>query len=253
MGGGREGRHLQQRQIQGVNGVRELQKTLEQLPLRLDDGVSQVGLRKRGGQLACRRLDHRLGGFGKNPLGLMPLAPCSCGRRGRPARLGGDQLDLDANQSGHPTGVFRSQRLVADLGDDRCGGPEAATRPSAVSRSKRAMVVRTANSNIGTASSTSARTAASPSDWRSSHGSLPPGATATNDCDIQRWSSLNAFIAAACPAWSPSKVKITRAGSRSASSRMIRRSTLMWSIPKAVPHDAPAVSTPARWQAMTSV
>ncbi len=60
-------------------------------------------------------------------------------------------------------------------------------------------------------------------------------------------------MAAFCPAASPSKVKITRAGARSASSRMIRRSTLMWSAPKAVPHVATAVSTPARWQAMTSV
>ena len=60
-------------------------------------------------------------------------------------------------------------------------------------------------------------------------------------------------MAAFCPAASPSKVKITFEGARSASSRMIRRSTLMWSRPNAVPQVAMAVSTPERWQAMTSV
>ena len=34
---------------------------------------------------------------------------------------------------------------------------------------------------------------------------------------------------------------------------MTRRSTVMWSVPKAVPQVAIAVVTPARWQAMTSV
>ena len=89
--------------------------------------------------------------------------------------------------------------------------------------------------------------------WRSSHGSMPVGSTATKDCDDHFWSSANARIAAFCPAASPSKVKMTSAGARSASSRMMRRSILMWSAPKAVPHVATAVSTPARWQAMTSV
>ena len=82
---------------------------------------------------------------------------------------------------------------------------------------------------------------------------MPDRATATKDCDAQRWSSPNARMAAFCPASSPSKVKITLDGARSASSRMIRRSSLMWSTPKAVPQVAIAVSTPDRWQAMTSV
>ncbi len=126
-------------------------------------------------------------------------------------------------------------------------------RPSAVATSKRLIVVRTANSNIGTASSMSACTAGSPPAWRSSHGSLPDFSTATNDCEVHFSSSAKARIAAFCPAASPSKVKITLAGARPASSRMSRRSVLMWSAPKAVPHVATAVSTPARWQAMTSV
>ena len=82
---------------------------------------------------------------------------------------------------------------------------------------------------------------------------MPPSATATNDCDAQRWSSPNARIAAFCPAASPSKVNTTRAGARSASSRMIRRSSLMWSTPNDVPQVATAPSMPARWQAITSV
>ena len=82
---------------------------------------------------------------------------------------------------------------------------------------------------------------------------MPDFATATNDCDAHRWSSPNARIAAFCPAASPSKVKTTLDGARSASSRMIRRSILMWSTPNDVPHVAIAVSTPDRWQAITSV
>ena len=82
----------------------------------------------------------------------------------------------------------------------------ACTRPSAVSRSKRRTVVRTANSNIGTASSTSDLTASGPLLWRNSHGSMPSGATATKDWAAQRWSSPKAFIAAFWPAASPSKV-----------------------------------------------
>ena len=127
------------------------------------------------------------------------------------------------------------------------------TRPSAVSRSNRLIVVRTANSNIGTASSTRARTAASPPDRRRSHGSWPEASTATNDWDAQRWSSPKARIAAFWPAASPSKVNTTLAGAVSLSSRMIRRSVLMCSTPKAVPQVATAVSMPARWHAMTSV
>ena len=150
--------------------------------------------------------------------------------------------------------VYSGRRLVSRI-EPMIGATAfiACTRPSAVSRSKRRIVVRTANSNIGTASSTRARTAASPLAMRSSHGSMPSGATATNDWDAQRWSSPNACIAAFWPAASPSKVKTTRAGARSASSRMIRRRILMCSTPKAVPQVATAPSTPARWAAMTSV
>ena len=72
----------------------------------------------------------------------------------------------------------------------------AMTRPSAVSRSNRPMVVRTANSNIGTASSTRCRTASSPPDCRSSLGSCPASATATKLCDAHRWSSAKARMAA---------------------------------------------------------
>jgi DNA primase len=61
------------------------------------------------------------------------------------------------------------------------------------------------------------------------------------------------FIAAACPALSPSKVKTTLAGAWSASSRMIRRNSLMWSTPNDVPQVATAPSMPARWHAITSV
>ena len=108
--------------------------------------------------------------------------------------------------------VYSGRRLVSRI-EPMIGATAfiACTRPSAVSRSKRRIVVRTANSNIGTASSTRARTAASPLAMRSSHGSMPSGATATNDCAAQRWSSPKAFIAAFWPAASPSKVKMTRA------------------------------------------
>ena len=71
------------------------------------------------------------------------------------------------------------------------------------------IVVRTANSNIGTASSTSARTAGVALAWRSSHGSMPVVSTATKDWEAHFWSSAKARIAAFWPAASPSKVKIT--------------------------------------------
>ena len=148
------------------------------------------------------------------------------------------------------SGRIELSRIVATIG---AAARMPCTRPSAVDRSKRLIVVRTANSNIGTASSMRWRTASSPLASRRSQGSMPCSATATKDCDAQRWSSPKARMAAFCPAASPSKVKMTRAGARSASSRMIRRSTLMWSMPKAVPHVATAPSMPARWQAMTSV
>ena len=60
------------------------------------------------------------------------------------------------------------------------------------------------------------------------------------------------FIAAFWPAESPSKVKIT-SPPVGPWSPMKRRSTLAWSWPNAVPQDATAVVTPARWQAITSV
>ena len=59
-------------------------------------------------------------------------------------------------------------------------------------------------------------------------------------------------MAAFCPAESPSKVKITSPLVVSWSPRK-RRSTRAWSWPNAVPHEATAVLTPARWQAITSV
>ena len=58
------------------------------------------------------------------------------------------------------------------------------------------IVVRTANSKIGTASSMSACTAGSPPACRSSHGSLPVGSTATKDCETHFWSSAKARMAA---------------------------------------------------------
>ena len=81
---------------------------------------------------------------------------------------------------------------------------------------------------------------------------MPFGSTATKVWVTNFWSSWKARSAAFWPAASPSKVKITspRNSSWSISSR---RSTLMWSSPKAVPQVATAVSTPARWQAITSV
>ena len=177
----------------------------------------------------------------------------TCGER--PARdLGGHLLHLDAEPPGHGAGVLGAQAAVADAAMIGAAARMAWTRPSAVSRSKRLIVVRTANSNIGTASSTRARTAASPSAWRSSHGSMPSAARPRRrTAAAQRWSSPNALIAAFCPAASPSKVKMTLAGAASASSRMIRRSILMCSMPKAVPQVATAASTPDRWAAMTSV
>ncbi len=64
-------------------------------------------------------------------------------------------------------------------------------------------------------------------------------------------SELNTFIAAFWPAWSPSNVKMT--SPFIASAVMSRWMSRPWSSPKAVPHEATAVSTPAMWQAMTSV
>ena len=51
----------------------------------------------------------------------------------------------------------------------------ASVRPSAVSRSKRPMRERMANSKSGTRRATRSRTAVSPLCWRSSHGSMPLG------------------------------------------------------------------------------
>ena len=119
------------------------------------------------------------------------------------------------------------------------------------------------NSNSGWRPSTRARTASGPRAMRSSHGSMPPGSTATNVCAWKRWSSPNARTAAFCPAASPSNVKITSPPSDApdASCRpppavvspSRRRTTLAWSPPNAVPQVATAESTPDRCAAMTSV
>ena len=108
-----------------------------------------------------------------------------------------------------------------------------------------------ANSNSGTRRSTSARTAASPSTWRRSHGSLPDGSTATNVRATNCWSEAKARMAAFCPAESPSKVKMI--SPVALTSPMSRRAVRAWSSPKAVPQVATAVVTPARCAAMTSV
>ncbi|OBI83230.1 hypothetical protein A9X00_05735 [Mycobacterium sp. 1245805.9] len=76
----------------------------------------------------------------------------------------------------------------------------AATRPSALSRSISAIVVRIANSNSGVRRATRSRNATSPDFSRRSHGSMPSGATATKDCPARFCSPPNAFKAAARPA-----------------------------------------------------
>ena len=109
-----------------------------------------------------------------------------------------------------------------------------------------------ANANSGLRRATRSATAVSPLAWRSSHGSSPSGATAMNVCAANFWSSSNALSAALRPASSPSKVKIT--SPRNASSSMSsRRSTVMCSVPNAVPHEATAVGTPEACMAITSV
>jgi hypothetical protein len=125
-------------------------------------------------------------------------------------------------------------------------------RPSALSRSNGSMVARNAKSTSGTREATNSRTATSPAACRSSHGSRPSSSIATKVCTTKRWSNCIAFLAALRPAWSPSNVKTTspRLSSWSCSSR---RSSFTWSSPNAVPQVATAVSTPARWQAITSV
>ena len=67
-----------------------------------------------------------------------------------------------------------------------------------------------------------------------------------------RWSPSKARSAAFWPAASPSNVKITSPANVSLSTRY-RRSSDAWSEPKAVPHVATAVVTPARCAAITSV
>ena len=81
---------------------------------------------------------------------------------------------------------------------------------------------------------------------------MPLGSTATNVWATNFWSSANARRAAFWPAASPSKVKTT-SPRNSFWSMSSRRRTLMCSSPNAVPQVATAVSTPARWQAITSV
>ena len=110
---------------------------------------------------------------------------------------------------------------------------------------------RCTNSTMGTLSSMSARTAPSPRCRRRSHGSRPSGPVATYVCALKRFASAKARSAAFWPAASGSNVKTTSPAVES--SPMTRRSTVMWSEPKAVPHVAIAVVMPARWQAMTSV
>ena len=81
---------------------------------------------------------------------------------------------------------------------------------------------------------------------------MPLGSTATKVWAAKRWSSAKARCAAFWPAASPSNVNTT-SPVKTPSSMRSRRSTLMWSAPKAVPQVATAVSTPARCAAMTSV
>ena len=128
----------------------------------------------------------------------------------------------------------------------------AAVRPSAVSRSKRAIV--------GADGELEQR---HPAGDQVAHRvvalGLPQlarvhavGSTATKVWATNFWSSSNALSAAFCPAASPSKVKTT-SPRNSFWSISSRRRILMCSSPNAVPHVATAVSTPARWQAITSV
>ena len=56
MGGSREVTDLQQRQRQRVDNIRELQETLQQLALRLDDRVTQIRKRQGCGKLGVARL-----------------------------------------------------------------------------------------------------------------------------------------------------------------------------------------------------
>ncbi|CNK57730.1 Uncharacterised protein [Mycobacterium tuberculosis] len=81
---------------------------------------------------------------------------------------------------------------------------------------------------------------------------MPSAATATNDFPATCWSPSNALRAAACPAWSPSKTKISSPRYQ-LSSIINLRSIARWSSPKAVPHEATAVVTPAKCIAITSV
>ena len=148
---------------------------LQQLPLGEDHGVAQVRGGHRGPGLLERRLRHGLGvdavaGGGRAlALGLAGGHPRGAGD------LGLDLLDLDAEPAGDGSRVYSGRIELRRGSTRRSGRPRACacTRPSAVARSKRLIVVRTANSNIGTASSTRARTAASPLARRSSHGSMP--------------------------------------------------------------------------------
>ncbi len=128
----------------------------------------------------------------------------------------------------------------------------AADRPSAVSMLCRSTMERMAKSKSGARSSITSATASSPCASRRSHGSMPPGvsASAIQVRAANFWSSSKARSAAFCPAASPSKVKTTSDWALSISTR---RRIFTCSPPKAVPQVAMAVVTPARWQAMTSV
>ena len=127
------------------------------------------------------------------------------------------------------------------------------TRPSTVARSKRGE--RVADHELEHRHlrvSTSARTAASPRLSRRSQGSRPVGRD--GDDRSARRSAAPRRRRAAPPSGRPHPVeREDDLAGRRESSPITRRSTLMWSAPKAVPQVAIAVVTPARWHAMTSV
>ncbi|SKV29181.1 Uncharacterised protein [Mycobacteroides abscessus subsp. abscessus] len=84
--------------------------------------------------------------------------------------------------------------ILATIGTHR---RSASTRPSAISRSDSASADRIAKAKSGIRRATRSRSAPSPDLSRRSHGSMPSGATATNDCPARFCSPSKAFSAAA--------------------------------------------------------